>query len=75
MLLGLKYPKDFKLLFVTGVIWEVIEFLLGAVKPKWLDGLGHCLTTDPTTTDEVWWYGKVSDIVANSLGLYVSTLL
>ena len=57
MLGGAVYPKQGLKLFGIGVIWEIIEVILGYIYNK--------------KSDFTWWYGSYKDPIANGLGILV----
>ena len=59
-------PKKWKIIFIAGIIWEIIESILGT--PSMITRNMH--TTDES--DKVWWYGKVSDVFVNSIGIMIA---
>ena len=72
-LLGYLFPTKFILLMVLGIIWESFEFYYSFHKPTFLKGFGHCITSDTQNKENknnpIWWYGKVSDVVCNFIGI------
>ena len=54
------YPHYKYTLFVFGIIWEIIEVLLGHIYAN---------------SNGVWWYGTYKDIIANGLGILVGVYL
>jgi len=61
MILGIIYPDKLLLFFTLGVIWEVIEYLIGAYSSdKWWGG-------------SVWAHAQ--DIIANTLGFLLGILI
>jgi hypothetical protein len=59
--LGFMFPTDFKLLMLMGVIWEILEqYVLNGV--EWAKA--DCI-------DDVWWYGRVSDLFMNAIGFWL----
>ena len=69
IVLGYLFPDYFYFIMLIGLLWEMFEFYYEFYKPNWLEGNGHCVTTD--NDDRLWWYGKVSDIFCNILGFIV----
>ena len=61
VLLGCMFPQDFKLLMLIGIIWEIIEHYV-------LNKIGW---TKADCLDDVWWYGRVSDIFMNAIGFWL----
>ena len=54
------YPHYKYTFFVLGVIWEIIEVILGHIYAD---------------SNTVWWYGDPKDIIANGLGALVGVYL
>ena len=54
------YPHYKYTLLILGIIWEIIEVLLGHIYPD---------------SNGVWWYGTYKDIIANGLGILVGVYL
>tara|TARA_B100000900_G_C20155931_1_gene543870 strand:- start:68 stop:517 length:450 start_codon:yes stop_codon:yes gene_type:complete len=65
-LLGYLYPKVFVTSVLLGAVWELCETYIGIYKPALIKGLGFCELSG--NKYKVWWYGKWSDIVLNTLG-------
>ena len=60
------YPKKWKIIFITGVIWEIIESAIGTPL---------CRTIRQSGVLDCWWYGKISDVVVNSIGIALALLI
>ena len=69
-LLGYFFPNYVYYSFILGVLWELFEDYSGKYEPKILDGWGFC-SVHTDRQDGKWWYGKTTDILMNTLGLYV----
>ena len=70
--------KGVAFVFILMLLWEVFEFYLGKMKPKWMKNIGggSCrISTDKEDKDKVWWYGKYSDVLVNSVGLLLSQII
>ena len=64
------YPEEWSFIFILGVIWELIEYWMGGFNPKNISNFfGGC---NLDASDKTWWYGKISDIVANSIGIILA---
>tara|TARA_B100001094_G_C17998911_1_gene704117 strand:+ start:138 stop:557 length:420 start_codon:yes stop_codon:yes gene_type:complete len=77
-LIGYLFPhKNYILLAsIFGIIWELFEHYYGKNRPGWLGGYGDCKKLQSDKTDDGnWWYGKISDIIMNSLGLMIGFYL
>ena len=67
------YPNEYVYIFILGILWEISEYILGGLNPKNIKYLmGEC---GYMKKDESWWYGKFSDILANSIGIMLALLL
>ena len=65
-LLGYIYPEEFWFSMFLGVLWEFIEWSLGALDvPEWVRVFAGAAVPDG---EGRWWYGRLSDIVMNALG-------
>jgi hypothetical protein len=63
-LLGHMFPKDFKLLMLLGVIWELLEqYVFGA------------FDLAKTNCTDDFWYGEVSDLFMNAIGFWLGCAL
>ena len=70
VILAYNFPSYYILLFLVGVTYEYIEYLIGATDNplKFLGPIG-------SDGDQTWWYGIVSDIIFNTLGIFVGLYL
>ena len=59
-------PQEYREIFLMGVLWEAFEWYSEHVRPSILDGWGFC-----STDNRVWWYGKVTDILCNAIGILI----
>jgi hypothetical protein len=66
-LLGYLYPDRWMYLFVTGVLWEIIESRFED-KPFYLSS---CKGREK----EKWWYGRYEDIISNTIGMMIGICL
>lgn len=66
---GYTYPgaKIGIIAFVCGVVWELIEHVLGKSQPSWMKSWGDC--------DANWWFGRFSDIAMNGSGLLLGNYI
>ena len=55
--------------FLCGVLWELVEHLLGKSRPSWLGGWGGCEAAEFERENANWWFGRHSDIIVNGAGL------
>lgn len=71
---GYNFPDKKIIFIITSIVWELFETFLGTKYGKnFVIGVGDCsLSTD---TKELWWYGRLSDIIVNIVGLYVGIYL
>ena len=61
-----------KLAVIFGLMWELFEHLRGKHRPGWLGGYGGtCAKISENNEEGNWWYGKVSDIFVNILGIMI----
>jgi len=65
------FPKNYILIWVLGVSWEIVEFIFKD-HPFYFSDCKYKLTTDK---DEGWWYGRYEDIIVNTLGMYLGYVL
>jgi len=79
--LGFMFPQNLLLLTIFGILWEFIETLIGTREIK-LSGRRLMLVgstdengnvTDPEK--DKWWYGRVSDVAFNTVGIVVGITL
>ena len=61
--------------FVILCLWEVFESYLGTVRPAWVQDIGGCTISTDKDEDEIWWYGKYTDIIVNTTGLLLSQVI
>lgn len=71
-IVGYNFPKSFFFAMFMGVLWEIIEHMIGTFKPSILK-YTNCnrKSTKESSSDtagKYWWYGKKEDIVVNFLG-------
>jgi hypothetical protein len=64
LILGYNFPSYYLLFFLIGVGYEFFEYYVG-VSDNSFKYLGP-MSSDGTQS---WWYGRVSDIIFNTLGL------
>ncbi len=76
MLLGYMFPDKLLLMMILGIIWEFIETYLGTQKLKLFGRrvvlIGNTNENGETKSndeDDSWWYGRVTDIAFNLMGL------
>ncbi len=72
MYVGHIRPDTFFFATLIGILWELFEHYYGEKRPGWLGGYGDCEMRTDRQNDN-WWYGKYSDIVANSLGFFIGS--
>ena len=75
LIYGFLYPNTFLLTTVAGVLWELFEWYVGVFKPSIISGLGFCMPYQSGNKYKVWWYGKPSDIIVNTLGFITGSKL
>ena len=59
-------PHEYREIFLLGLLWETFEWYSEHARPSFLDGWGFC-----STDNRVWWYGKVTDILCNTIGILI----
>ena len=71
---GYFYPDKKNIFIIVGVVWEFVEYFLGTkLGRNFVIGVGDCsISTDPK---ELWWYGRVTDVIINIFGLYLGIYL
>lgn len=74
-LMGYVFPSHPLVVLGTGAIWEAVEWILGKTRPAIMGGFGDCPNNINATSNEKWWYGRVSDLVVNTLGFFTSRAL
>lgn len=70
LLIGLICPHCWKEATVLGIIWEVVESILGNI---FVNDTSD--TTDSNIKYKLWWDGDPQDIVINSIGLICGILI
>jgi hypothetical protein len=68
--LGYLFPDYIIFIIILGVMWEVFEMYYGVFRPTFLEGWGHC-----SSDRKIWWYGKLTDIVSNILGVFMGSYI
>lgn len=71
MMLVYLYPAQWKLIFIYGVSWEILESYFYD-HPFYLSECSYNLATDDVPG---WWYGRWQDVIMNSLGMMVGYYL
>ena len=71
MYIGYYYPDTFEQSMTIGILWEIFEFLNGKYRFKIFNNFGHCAGTD----NNLWWYGKYSDLLMNATGFLIGKKL
>jgi hypothetical protein len=66
---GFTRPHDIRIAMIFGIIWELFEYYYGYFKPGFLVNWGHCVMPDSPINESIWWYGKISDLFVNGIGL------
>ena len=71
-LIGYTFKSNYLIYaFLLGCLWEIFEYYYGEKRPGWLGG--DCITTD--NKDKKWWHSKFSDILINTVGLFLGYYL
>ena len=68
--LGYLFPNYVIFIIMLGISWEIFEIYYGVFKPSFLKGWGHC-----SSDRKIWWYGKLTDIIANILGVHMGSYI
>lgn len=71
LLITYLFPSQYVLIWVAGVVWEIVEFLFKD-HPFYFSDCKYVLTTDKNGG---WWYGRYEDIIVNTLGMYLGYCL
>jgi hypothetical protein len=72
IIIGLLYPKTLILTMILSIIWEIFETWVKFIKPDFLKGYGFCkLSKNNIKNNNIWWYGKWTDIIINLLGFMI----
>jgi len=69
--IGYFFPKTFTLTILGGIIWELFETYVGIYKPSIIQNYGFCKSLTSDNEDQIWWYGKWSDIIINIIGFLI----
>ena len=72
IILGYLFPHYFYFIMSMGVIWECFEFYYERANLNIFKGYGQCSTD---SGDQVWWYGKISDLICNLVGFRIGYAL
>jgi hypothetical protein len=76
--LGLMYPGHHLRFLTYGVIWEGIENSAGRIKlgkNKFVNLFGGWGKKSTNSEESEWWYGRMGDIVWNTIGYSVGSAL
>lgn len=72
--LAYAYPRHLLFIFVAGVVWELVEFILKD-RPFYISKCNVAPVIDTNGVQKVWWYGRWEDIVMNSIGIAIGYTL
>ena len=61
--------------FTCGIVWELIEHVLGKSRPSWMGGWGDCDATEFEKENANWWFGRLSDIAMNGGGILLGNYI
>lgn len=78
LILGYLAPKYWFLLFIIGICWEIIEFSLGKVLNNLYNKtnkVGNINNIHKNQYENIWITGMKSDILFNSLGLFMGVII
>ena len=67
--MGFIFPNMLIFTTIGGILWELFETYVGIYKPSIIMDIGFCKSLNSDGKNKVWWYGKLSDIVVNTLGV------
>jgi hypothetical protein len=67
IILGYIFDKNVLLLIFMGTLWEVIEIIFGKISYV-LPALESCHIKNKNSD---WWYGRMSDIYVNIIGIFI----
>lgn len=70
MILGMLFPDCVLLVIVIGIIWEVIEEMIGYIERKTGYKIENTLSSDKTQYSGTWCRGNPYDILFNIAGFY-----
>lgn len=77
LFIGYKFPNSFCLSMIFGILWEIIEILIGTYEPGILKGISNCSAIDlkkeniinVNSNDNLnWFYGRYEDMIIDFLG-------
>lgn len=73
-ILGFLFPQCHMLLFVAGVIWELLENIAGYFHNKFKGGKSQQIVID-SVEYKTWWAASFKDIIVNAMGIYLGVFL
>lgn len=65
-MLGYTFPRKLPLIFIFGVLWEIIETIFQS-HPFYIS---KCNYHASDTDNGQWWYGRWQDIIMNTTGMF-----
>lgn len=76
---GFYFPDTFIYAMILGIIWELIENMLGKFKPSHFKSFGFCIDDKQKlkfkTHKASWWYGQYEDVIADAIGFIIGKYL
>lgn len=70
--IGFYFPDTFIYAMILGVMWELIENMLGKFKPSRFKSFGFCIDDKQKLKGNFhgasWWYGQYEDVIADAIG-------
>ena len=73
MVLAYKFPQHAKFLFIAGIVWEVMESLIGYLFTKDIAEKNNIQPKSMYKTQ--WWTGNFNDILFNTAGIIAGLCL
>lgn len=70
--LGYKYPDYSRSILGLSILWEGFEHFMGKERPAILGGFADCPDNVNIQNNGEWWYGRLSDIIVNTIGFYLT---
>ena len=67
-LAGYFYSNQFYLAVILGILWEIVEYLLGVNTPRFLKCKMKGKNQTLAEKNDAWWYGRYEDVVVDILG-------
>lgn len=70
MILGFLFPKRYYFIILSGMLWELLEYITQHTNLKFMDHIRGLSLCKGSLSDgkKHWWYAKWTDLVMNLLG-------